>query len=70
MILTLPRDVRAALMLRKIKKKSLLVDQLDCSVPEYFQRWVKSQPDKPCLVFEDEKWTFKNVNEMFCIHAF
>lgn len=61
MIITLPRDVRAFFMVRRIKSKSTECDRKDYSVSAYFERWVKSQPQKACLVCDDQKWTFKDV---------
>lgn len=64
-ILTLPRDIRAAIMVSRLKRQSKVVDRKNYTVSDYYQRWLKKQPNKPCLVFEDQKWTFQDVKIYF-----
>lgn len=61
MIITLPRDLRGLVMVTKIKKKTNEIDTKNYSVSDYFQRWVRVQPNKDCLVWEDQRWSFNDV---------
>lgn len=61
-LLTLPRDLRAIRTLNKIVKKSKKCDQENYSVQDVFSQWVKKQPNKPCIIFNEQTWTFKDVN--------
>lgn len=62
-LFTLPRDLRAFLMVRKIERMSREVDKANWSVTDYYQRWLQKQPNKPCLIQDDKKWTFRDVNK-------
>ena len=61
--LTLPRDVRALITLSKIKRKTKAYDDQKVSVIDIFTGWVKKQPGKDCIVFDDKVWTYQDVSE-------
>jgi len=60
-LLTLPRDVRALIVLSKIKRKTTNYDRKKTSVIDIFTQWVKKQPNKECIVYDDQVWTFQDV---------
>lgn len=59
--LSLPRDFRAYFIVKRIKRKANQIDKYDYTVPDVFAKWVKKQPQKVCLIFDDIKWTFQDV---------
>ena len=60
-LITLPRDLRGLLMLTKLKKKSENYDRTNNNVADVFTEWVRKQPNKPCIIFKEQTWTFKDV---------
>ena len=60
-IITLPRDFRALITLSKIKRKTKNYDDKKVSVIDVFGKWVKKQPNKDCIVYDDKIWTFQDV---------
>ena len=40
-----------------------LYEKLDLTVPGVFQRTVRRHPDRVCLHFEEESWTFRRLDE-------
>jgi hypothetical protein len=54
--------MRGVITLSKIKKKTKYYDDHNTSVPDVFGSWVKKQAKKECIVFNDEIWTFQDVN--------
>lgn len=59
----LPRDLNALITLTKVKKKLAFVDKHNINVFDYFYQWVRSQPDKACLVFNESTWTFGDLED-------
>lgn len=60
-ILTLPRDIKSFGLLRKIKQKTLYYDEKNYSVQDVFGEWARSQPEKACIIFNSQTWTFQDV---------
>jgi hypothetical protein len=44
-----------------VKRKILRLDKNPVAVSHVFRNWVKKQPNKECIVFEDKTWTFLDV---------
>ena len=63
-ILTLPRDFRLGLIALKAIIPVYLYNRNQLSVADIFKKWVITQPDKPCIIFNNENWTFQDVNSM------
>ena len=60
---TLGRDLRAALMVIRLLAAVKPAGFRDESIPKMFAKTVKKHPDKVQFLFEDEKWTFVQVDE-------
>ena len=65
-IKNLPRDIAALKTLAHVKGKLSIVDKKNLNVPEYYAKWVQQQPDKPCIIYNEITWTFKDV----CLNIF
>jgi len=52
----LTRYCRVQLTVRKYARNNM-------TVPRIFESLVKKHPDRVCFIFEDTKWTFREVNE-------
>jgi hypothetical protein len=61
-ILTLPRDLKLTLTALRAVIPIFLYNRNQVSVSEIFKKWVKTQPKKPCIIFNSEIWTFQDVN--------
>lgn len=59
----LPRDVRGLVTFAKIKAKLRKLDKYQYNVTDVFSKWVKSQPNKACIIFNDVTWTFKDLDD-------
>jgi len=59
--LTLRRDVTCLYKLAMVKRKIVRLDKNPVAVSQVFRNWVKKQPNKECIVFEDKTWTFLDV---------
>ena len=60
-ILTLRRDISCLYKLGQVKRKIDFFEKNPLSVSQVFNKWVKKQPNKECIVFDDKIWTFKDV---------
>ncbi|XP_076056825.1 long-chain fatty acid transport protein 4-like isoform X2 [Oratosquilla oratoria] len=60
---TLPRDLRALVRYLKLLKKIRHAKKNNLSVPGIFQEVVRKHPSKVAFYFEDQKWTFAEVDE-------
>ncbi len=69
-MLTLRRDVKGLYSLAKVKRRILNLDKNPVSVSKVFKKWVKSQPNKECIVFDDKIWTFLDVNIFLKLNFF
>ena len=58
---TLGRDARGAFRYLGLLLNVYVYQKMDWTVSQVFQRTVKRHPDKICLYFENESWTFKQV---------
>ncbi|XP_041977078.1 long-chain fatty acid transport protein 4-like [Aricia agestis] len=62
-IKTAPRDIRALYSYFKILMKSRTLARRNLSIPDAFHETVEKHPNKACFLFQDELWTFKEVEE-------
>lgn len=60
---TVGRDARGAYRYLRLLATVWLYERLDLTVPGVFQRTVRRHPDRVCLHFEDESWTFRRLDE-------
>jgi hypothetical protein len=61
-ILTLRRDAVCMFRLAQVKRKIEFFEKNPMSVSQVFNQWVRKQPKKECIVFDDTIWTFQDVN--------
>jgi hypothetical protein len=55
------RDIRALILLIKIELKMYLNDRKNIVLVDIFRRHVRQKPDKPCIIFNQQTWTFQDV---------
>jgi hypothetical protein len=60
-IRAIARDLIGAIKLLKIKRKFRQFEKSNSSVPEVFRKLVAKHPNKPCVIFDDQIWTFQQV---------
>jgi hypothetical protein len=60
-IVTFRRDVRGIFTYFRILNKSKHVDKKNYCVADVVGQWVKKQPQKPCIIFNEKTWTFLDV---------
>ena len=58
---TAGRDARGAWRYLQLLVLVYVYQKRNLTVSQVFQRTVKKHPDKVCMYFEDEKWTFREV---------
>ena len=60
---TAGRDARGAFRYLRLLLMVYVYQKMDWTVSQVFQRTVKRHPNKVCLYFEEESWTFKQVEK-------
>ncbi|KAK2587571.1 hypothetical protein KPH14_003699 [Odynerus spinipes] len=60
---TLPRDVKALLRYAKLLWVIRCHERKNRSVADVFRQHVARHPNKACLIFEDQEWTFQQVED-------
>jgi len=60
---TAGRDARGAWRYLQLLVLVYVYQKRNLTVSQVFQRTVKKHPDKVCMYFEDEKWTFRELDE-------
>ena len=60
---TAGRDARGAWRYLQLLVLVYVYQKRNLTVSQVFQRTVKKHPDKVCMYFEDEKWTFREVRK-------
>lgn len=60
---TLPRDFGAISGYVKIRWTIRSYSKADKSVADIFQQHVRRHPNKVCFIFEDQRWTFQQVED-------
>ncbi len=60
---TLPRDIRGAYRYVRLLLTVYAYQKRDATVPEVFAETARKTPEKPCLLFEDVSWTFRDLEE-------
>ena len=58
---TAGRDARGAWRYLQLLVLVYVYQKRNLTVSQVFQRTVKKHPDKVCMYFEDEKWTFREA---------
>lgn len=66
----LPRDLNGLITLTKLKKKLRQLDTKHENVEQFFAKWVRQQPEKACIIFNDTIWTFRDVSQDRFISSF
>lgn len=61
---TLPRDMRGLYRYVQLKLKIYHAQKNNLSVPKLFQSIVQKHPHKVAFYFEDETWTFTQVDQL------
>ena len=62
-IITLPRDISGLYILGKTKKDVEKLVKTPIPVSRLFRKWAKKYPNRECIVFDDQIWTFQDVNQ-------
>ncbi|XP_063838759.1 long-chain fatty acid transport protein 4-like [Ostrinia nubilalis] len=60
---TTPRDLRALISYLQILWTARKFSNKNWTLPDIFHDVVQKHPDKPCFMFQDEIWTFKEVED-------
>ncbi|XP_037078682.1 long-chain fatty acid transport protein 4-like isoform X1 [Pollicipes pollicipes] len=60
---TLPREIRATRRFTKLIFRVKSCEWNNTSVPELFQQQAALHPSKTAIMFEDERWTYKELDE-------
>ena len=55
------RDLIGIIILIKVETKMYLMDKKSLLVADLFRKLVRMQPNKPCIIFNDQVWTFQQV---------
>ncbi|KPJ11959.1 Long-chain fatty acid transport protein 4 [Papilio machaon] len=62
-LVTTPRDIRALICYFKILLLTWQLTRKNWTLPDIFHFVVQRHPEKPCFIFQDETWTFKEVED-------
>ncbi|XP_045542793.1 long-chain fatty acid transport protein 4 [Papilio machaon] len=62
-LVTTPRDIRALICYFKILLLTWQLTRKNWTLPDIFHFVVQQHPEKPCFIFQDETWTFKEVED-------
>jgi hypothetical protein len=62
-LITLPRDLKGLILMHTVESKFHKYEVEGVTTPMLFERLVKKQPKKPCIIFDDEIWTFQDVSD-------
>ncbi|KAJ8921036.1 hypothetical protein NQ315_015832, partial [Exocentrus adspersus] len=60
---TAPRDLRALFKYIRLLIEVKSFQRKDVTLADIFRQNVKRHPNKPCILFEDQAWTFAQVEE-------
>jgi solute carrier family 27 (fatty acid transporter), member 1/4 len=60
-IVTLPRDCYGLFILLIIKRQLKKCEHENITINKAFESLVKKHPNKICFMYEDERWSFKDV---------
>jgi hypothetical protein len=62
LIITLPRDLQIITSMASIEWKYKKLEESNEPIHRLFGRIVKQHPEKACILYEDETWTYQAVN--------
>lgn len=65
LVLAIYRDYLGAKLLIQSKKRVAVFEKQNLTVFEHFQKLVRQQPNKACIVCEGQTWTYKDVTKKF-----
>lgn len=60
---TLPRDYKGLKLKLKLEKMTSQILKKNLTVAKQFNYLTKKHPYKPAIIFENEKWTFQNIED-------
>ncbi|OXA51903.1 Long-chain fatty acid transport protein 4 [Folsomia candida] len=63
-VVMLPRDIRGAWRFSRVLKRIRWADKRNLTVTKIFDLYADRNPNKICFYYEDEQWTFKQVQDM------
>ncbi|XP_063983453.1 long-chain fatty acid transport protein 4 isoform X1 [Diachasmimorpha longicaudata] len=63
-IKTAPRDIRALLRFGRLMWWMRCNEKKNISVADIFRQHVVKHPNKPCLICEDQEWTFQEIEDL------
>lgn len=61
------RDLFGLWLVFKIESRLKRIEQSQIVLDDIFEGWVRSQPNKPCIIFNEQIWTFKDVMKLNCL---
>ena len=59
------RDIMGAIMLFNTERILKKFDRTNIQYADVFRKFVRKNPNKPCIIFEDQTWTFQDVSILF-----
>ncbi|XP_038222804.1 long-chain fatty acid transport protein 4-like [Zerene cesonia] len=62
-LVTTPRDLRALRCYLRVLWLAKKCQRNNSTLPDLFHEVVQRHPEKPCFLFQDEVWTFKEVED-------
>lgn len=61
------RDLYGLWLVFKIETRLRLNEKSNKVLDDLFERWVVAQPNKPCIIYNDQTWTYKDVGILYNI---
>ena len=55
------RDIKGILLVIKLESKLKTLDKEDTVLADLFRKLVRKHPDKTCISYYDQKWTYQDV---------
>lgn len=62
------RDLLGLWLVFTIETKLKRLETTGKVLDDMFDRWAREQPDKPCIIFNDSVWTFRDVKLLELIY--
>ncbi len=69
-VITLPRDLYGLFMLKYVEAKFRKNEKENKSTAILFERLVKKHPEKPCIIFEDNIWSYQKVRFTLALRSY
>ena len=61
-LVAIKRDIEGIQFLTRLNSKMAMYERQSTTTADLFRQWVRKQPNKPCVCFYDQIWTFRDVN--------